>query len=543
MSYYFPEAMTQQTIGSGRYQILRELGSGGFGVTYLVKDGYMPSQPVRVAKQLRPLEDQPAIYRLVQERFQREAVLLEELGSYPQIPSLYAYFEEDGKFYLVQEYVEGQTLEALLQSQGPQSAEVVRQILLDTLDILDFIETKQIIHRDIKPENIILRAADQKPVLIDFGAVREIMGTQMMSSGATPKSSIVIGTPGFMPPEQASGRPVFSSDLYALALTMIYLLTGLPPQDLQHDPITGDLTWPSGAIADQHLVAVLNFAIKPNPKERFMTAKAMKAALGAIAANHQATEVAPEMLPTIVASTIASAPVSTPQASPNHLGSASIVPPTEMPSGARSPQHYQEELQYTSSLDPTTEKRSRGNPWGLVVGLVVLGLGGYQVYRVAQRQPTTGTVQPGTTPTNPTPGTTPSVNPPSTPPSNPGESPQTPPPPTPTPPSTPPVSGVLFGAIAFSEATGEYGYVIDVASQAEAEQAAVDDCEFFAESGDCRALVWFQNACGAIAMGPEAYGSGWGADVATAEAAAVDVCSDFGSGCAVVDSICTTPPE
>ncbi|WP_158505995.1 protein kinase domain-containing protein [Picosynechococcus sp. NKBG15041c] len=536
--------MTQQTIGSGRYQILHELGSGGFGVTYLVKDGYMPSLPIRVAKQLRPLEDQPAIYRLVQERFQREAVLLEELGSYPQIPSLYAYFEEDGKFYLVQEYVEGQTLEALLKSQGPQAAETVRQILLDTLDILDFIETKQIIHRDIKPENIILRAVDQKPVLIDFGAVREIMGTQMMSSGATPKSSIVIGTPGFMPPEQASGRPVFSSDLYALALTMVYLLTGLPPQDLQHDPITGDLTWPSDAIADQHLVAVLNFAIKPNPKERFMTAKAMKAALVAIAPNHQATEVMPEMLPTIVASTIATAPVSSPNGLSNPVGIPSSTPPTEIPSGARSPQYYQvaEELQYTSSVAPTTGKKGRGNPWGLVVGLAVLGLGGYQLYRVAQRQPITRVVQPEVTPANPTPGVTPPANPqnpnpPSTP--NPGESPGTPT--TPTPPSTPPTDGVLFGAIAFSEATGEYGYVIDVASQAEAEQAAVDDCEFFAESGDCQALVWFQNACGAIAMGPEAYGSGWGADVATAEAAAVDVCSDFGSGCEVVDSICTTP--
>lgn len=76
--------MTKQTIGSGRYQILRELGSGGFGVTYLVKDSYMPSQPIRVAKQLRPIEDQSEIYRLVQERFQREAVLLEELAAIPK---------------------------------------------------------------------------------------------------------------------------------------------------------------------------------------------------------------------------------------------------------------------------------------------------------------------------------------------------------------------------------------------------------------------------------------------------------------------------
>ncbi|QCS48547.1 DUF4189 domain-containing protein [Picosynechococcus sp. PCC 11901] len=537
--------MTKQTIGSGRYQILRELGSGGFGVTYLVKDSYMPSQPIRVAKQLRPIEDQSEIYRLVQERFQREAVLLEELGSNPQIPSLYAYFEEDGKFYLVQEYIEGQTLEALLKNEGPQSAATVRQILVDTLDILEFIETKQIIHRDIKPENIILRAADKKPVLIDFGAVREIMGTQMMSSGATPKSSIVIGTPGFMPPEQASGRPVFSSDLYALALTMVYLLTGMMPQDFQHDPITGELTWPSQNIADQHLVAVLNFAIKPNPKERFMTAKAMRAALTAAMPNNQATEVMPEILPTIVASTIATAPVGT-GSNANAAAGTPVTPPTEITGGGQAPPtyHVAEELSFSAADLQQNSSKKRGAPWGLLLGLGLLGLGGYQLYQVVQQRQIAGEVQPGVTPSNPDPGTTPpgngeNPNPNPTNPTTPA-TPTTPTPTTPDPVITAPTDGVFFGAIAFSEATGEYGYVIDVPTQAEAEQAAVEDCEFFAASGDCQALVWFRNACGAIAMGPEAYGSGWGADIESAEAAALDVCSDFGSGCEVVDSICTS---
>ncbi|MEB3224283.1 MAG: serine/threonine-protein kinase, partial [Synechococcus sp.] len=391
--------MTKQTIGSGRYQIIQELGSGGFGLTYLVQDSYMPSHPVRVAKQLKPIEEQSAIYRLVQERFQREAVLLEELGSYSQIPSLYAYFEEDGKFYLVQEYIEGQTLEALLKNSGPQSASTVRRILVDILDVLEFIETKQIIHRDIKPENIILREKDQKPVLIDFGAVREIMGTQMMSSGATPKSSIVIGTPGFMPPEQASGRPVFSSDLYALSLTMIYLLTGMMPQDFQHDPITGELNWASQNIADQHLVGVLNFAIKPNPKERFMTAKAMRTALTATAPDSQPTTVTPEILPTIVASAIATAPVETSANVP--VGTANI-PPTKITPGAQPGQYHQvaEELSFPLSGEQSGTT-SRGAPWGLLLGLALLGVGGYQLYRFAQQQQITGEVQP-TNPSNPT---------------------------------------------------------------------------------------------------------------------------------------------
>ncbi len=292
--------MAAPTIISGRYKVIKELGSGGFGVTFLAEDTHLPSQRICVVKKLKPIVQNQAIAQLVKERFQREAVVLEELGSHPQIPQLFAYFEEDQEFYLVQEYVEGQTLEDLVQQTGFQPEATVKQILADLLNILEFIQTKKIIHRDIKPENIILRASDRQPTLIDFGAVREIMGTQIIASGSA-TSSIVIGTPGFMPAEQASGRPVYASDLYALALTMIYLLTGHYPQNFAHDPLTGELDWHSQRNITPNFTALLNRAIQTNQKERFPTATAMKKALLDLssAQRHTAsTVVSPALRPT-----------------------------------------------------------------------------------------------------------------------------------------------------------------------------------------------------------------------------------------------------
>ncbi len=265
---------------NNRYQVIRTLGSGGFGETFLAEDTQMPSSRRCVIKQLRPIQNNPQIYQLVQERFQREAAILEDLGGYTdQIPTLYAYFQSEGQFYLVQEWIEGDTLTAKLQKQGLFSESAVREILLDLLPVLEYVHSKRIIHRDIKPDNIMLRHRDGKSVLIDFGAVRESMGTVMNSQG-NPTSSIVIGTPGYMPSEQAAGRPVYSSDLYSLGLTAIYLLTGKQPQQLESDSQTGEIVWRQYAIqVSPTLAEVLDRAIAYHPRERFSTAREMLSAL------------------------------------------------------------------------------------------------------------------------------------------------------------------------------------------------------------------------------------------------------------------------
>lgn len=264
---------------NNRYQIIRTLGSGGFGETFLAEDTQMPSQRHCVIKQLKPIENNPQIYQLVQERFAREAAILEELGGVSeQIPNLYAYFSLEEKFYLVQEWVEGDTLTGKVQQQGLFNESSVRQILSNLLPVLNFVHSKRIVHRDIKPDNIILRHSDGKPVLIDFGAVRETMATVVNSQGSLTRS-IIIGTTGYMPSEQAAGRAVYSSDLYSLGLTMVYLLTGKSPQQLETDSNTGEIIWKSDAGITASLKTVIDRAIAFHPRERFSTALEMLQAL------------------------------------------------------------------------------------------------------------------------------------------------------------------------------------------------------------------------------------------------------------------------
>ena len=275
--------MTIQLLND-RYQVIRTLGAGGFGETYLAEDTYMPSKRSCVVKQLRPIHNNPQIYQLVQERFQREAAILEELGgANEQIPALYAYFSSSGQFYLVQEWIEGDTLTGKVQKQGLFSEGAVQELFMNLLPVLDYVHSKHIVHRDIKPDNIIVRHRDGKPVLIDFGAIRESMGTVVNSQG-NPTSSIVIGTPGYMPSEQAAGRPVYSSDLYSLGMTVIYLLTGKQAQQLETDSQTGEIVWRQYANHVSPIMArVIERAIAYHPRDRYPTARAMLDSLQSIA--------------------------------------------------------------------------------------------------------------------------------------------------------------------------------------------------------------------------------------------------------------------
>ncbi|MBW4494829.1 MAG: YARHG domain-containing protein [Oscillatoria princeps RMCB-10] len=264
---------------NNRYRIIKALGAGGFGETFLAEDTQMPSSRRCVIKQLKPVANNPQIYELVRERFGREAAILEELGEgNSQIPRLYAYFSEGDRFYLVQEWVDGETLSQKLETSGVMSESSVRALLVSMLPVLEFVHSKRIVHRDIKPDNIIVRRRDGVPVLIDFGAVKETMGTVVNSQGNA-TSSIVIGTPGFMPSEQAAGRPLYSSDLYSLGLTAIYLLTGKVPQELA-DPVAGEFVWHRHALSvSREFAAVLDKAIQFGPRERYTTAREMLDAL------------------------------------------------------------------------------------------------------------------------------------------------------------------------------------------------------------------------------------------------------------------------
>lgn len=272
------------TLLNHRYRILQELGSGAFGNTFLVEDTNLPSRRRYVLKQLKPITSREQ-YRLIQERFEREATILERLGeeSNGQIPKLYAYFAESELFYLVQELIEGETLTQKLLREGPQTEAVVKYLLGNLLPVIDFIHTKhRIIHRDIKPDNIMIRRSDGKPVLIDFGIVKEVLRTDSIGN---PTSTILAGTPDFMPIEQAAGKPVFASDLFSLAMTMICALTAKNPATML-DPLTGDLDWRHSAPNTSPALAnVLDKAIRPHFQDRFRTASEMLTALELSARN------------------------------------------------------------------------------------------------------------------------------------------------------------------------------------------------------------------------------------------------------------------
>ena len=266
------------TLLNHRYRILQSLAEGGFGKTFLAEDTQMPSRRKCVIKQLKPMSDRPGIFAIIQQRFSREAAVLESVskGS-DQIPDLYAYFSEGDQFYLVQEWVEGQPLSAV--PQNTWTEERVNQLVIDALKALSHVHQRNIIHRDIKPDNIILRKTDQLPCLIDFGAVKEVMSTVMSASGS-PKTSMVIGTPGFMPPEQAAGRPTFASDIYSLSMTAIYLLTGRSPTEIPTDSSNGRLLWQQYASSlSPRFASILTRGIHSYPQTRYPTADDMLEAL------------------------------------------------------------------------------------------------------------------------------------------------------------------------------------------------------------------------------------------------------------------------
>ncbi|MEG4021979.1 protein kinase domain-containing protein [Microcoleus sp. S13C4] len=256
----------------GRYQIIEVIETGEFGQTYLAKDIRRPGEPQCFVKHLRPGTTEPKLINTTRRLFQKEAEVLERLGQHDQIPQLFAYFEENEEFFLVESFVAGHSLSTEIVPGKPVSEEKMIPLLKELLEILVFVHGQGVIHRDIKPANLIRRYSDNKLVLIDFGSVKEIHIAQRQAP-----VTVRIGTLEYMPIEQFQYNPQLNSDIYALGMIGIQAMTGLPAYDLPKlrdlkNSNKGEIVWRHLATCSQALADVLDNMVRYDFRERYQSA-------------------------------------------------------------------------------------------------------------------------------------------------------------------------------------------------------------------------------------------------------------------------------
>lgn len=264
----------------GRYQVIQQLSRGGFGQTFLAQDQHLPGHPVCVIKQLKPQMSDASSLQTARRLFDTEAEVLYALGEHDQIPRLMAHFEEQQEFYLAQEYVEGESLSQLLERDETWSQGRAIALLEDILSVLDFVHRQDVIHRDIKPSNLICRRRDGRIVLIDFGAVKQVNTEFLNPQTGQTNLTISIGTQGYVPNEQIAGMPHFSSDVYAVGIIGIQVLSGTKPKHLKQDVRTSELEWREVCREiDPALAAIIDRLVHYDHRERYATAAEALAAL------------------------------------------------------------------------------------------------------------------------------------------------------------------------------------------------------------------------------------------------------------------------
>jgi serine/threonine protein kinase len=220
------QTLAADTVLQGHYTILKKLSEGGMGAVYLAQDTKLFNK-LCVIKEMLPFYNNEREKRIAERNFEREAKTLAHLR-HPGIPEIYDYFIEDGRNYLVMAFVEGQDLQTLLDENNdglPEQDVLMYGVQLSR--VLAYLSERNppTMHRDIKPANIILEKTTGQVKLVDFGIARDSLGSERLDG----TKSIIMGTQGFAPPEQFSGRATPASDVYALGATLHYLLTGVHP--------------------------------------------------------------------------------------------------------------------------------------------------------------------------------------------------------------------------------------------------------------------------------------------------------------------------
>ncbi len=259
------QALVDEELFIGNYQILRTLGKGGMGITYLVRDCNKTVNGAPLLLVLKEMNEDMLHLAKARELFEREARILKTL-EHPNIPQYYDFFSEGKHKYLVMELVHGHNLEQFTYQRGTVEPEKAIKWMIEVCGVLYYLHNLEppIIHRDIKPANLILRNLDNRLMLLDFGAVKEF-GTARDTR---------IGVEGYSAPEQYRGKPCPQSDLYGIGTTLVFLLTGKTPMQsyMSYNNNFG-VNLEGIANLPRELGGILTKTCKPNPQDRYQSAQ------------------------------------------------------------------------------------------------------------------------------------------------------------------------------------------------------------------------------------------------------------------------------
>jgi serine/threonine protein kinase len=275
MANILPQSLIGQRL-MDQYLVLKPLETGGFSQTYLALDTENPETTGYLVKLLDINLTRRIDFQTLKNCFDHEALALGQLNSsgiVRAVPQLIAYCRDRDQIYIIQEYIEGQRLDHWIESQPKLRLKEILGLLQEILMLLAQIHHQGIIHCDIKPSNLMRRSHDGQLFLIDFGACR--------MPGKT-HAELTLGTPGYMPEEQTLGQPQLNSDLYALGMMMIEILTGISPQDLDRSSINQELDWQRHIplpLMNLPLVSIIDRMVRYYPQDRYPTAQAALAEL------------------------------------------------------------------------------------------------------------------------------------------------------------------------------------------------------------------------------------------------------------------------
>ncbi|MFM2303724.1 MAG: hypothetical protein RLZZ135_1134 [Cyanobacteriota bacterium] len=340
------------TLLQQRYRVTKVLGQGGFGRTYLAQDTGCFDETC-VLKEFSPNDRGREALKKSRELFHREAEVLYQIN-HPQIPKFRANFEEQRRLFLVQEYAEGKTVaktlsERLRQNYTFTEAEAV-EFLQNMLPVLNHIHNMGIIHRDISPDNIIFRDRDRLPVLIDFGVVKA--GVTQLEVSTQIHQGTTVGKAGYAPGEQLqTGEAYANSDLYALAVTVVVMMTGRKPESLI-DKSTMTWKWHQWVpTLTPWFAKILNKMLSRVPNSRYQSASEVSQALRSVSdfvGSSALTGVEPDRI---------SPPTVTPQPRP--------IPPSQKSSPINP-------VPYKQPKSPNPLWGILNTPWGIALGSAIV---------------------------------------------------------------------------------------------------------------------------------------------------------------------------